>query len=668
MKRPIVCLIILFISISLKSWSQTVVVTDDNSITTGDASSVLDVISVSKGFLAPRMTEAQRTTISSPATGLLVYQTNNIAGYYYYDGVAWVIIAKGVGWTASGSDIYFNSGKVGISNTSPVEALDVTGNIKFSGALMPGNDAGTATYLLTSAGTGAAPLWTNPGTYFESYAWKLDGNNVPSLKKIGTTSNYDLPFITNNTEKMRLTSGGYLGIGVDSPAAPIHVGRSTPTSGITPIAIFEETRDAGISNSVVMQLGNKSLTSNATKFLIGSVSSQKRWIFGTDKDGNNSQNFYLWDDNSVLPRLYIEGSNGYTGLGTASPMALLHVYSHLPPSGDVPAALFEGESDGGIVSMSLVNNSGARAKTAFIFGGSTSTYQWSLGNDIQGNNEHNFYIYDEGSFNTRFFINQDGNVGIGNILPTELLDVSGNIKLSGNVSGGSWQGNVIDPTYGGTGVDNGSKTITLGGDLATAGTGNLTLTTTGTTNVTLPTTGTLVNSAVTTLSSLASIGTITTGTWNASTIAANKGGTGQTSYSTGDMLYANSGSTLDKVTGNTTTTTQFLSQTGTGTTSAQPGWQTLHTSYVSNIIKGSVTITNTTGATPSNPVEINIPFAGAQPNATVIINPRADLPARLGIAYCYVNTADVIRMTLICSNGTVALGSNKQLDITVINP
>src|SRR5437763_15296811 len=58
-----------------------------------------------------------------------------------------------------------------------------------------------------------------------------------------------------------------------------------------------------------------------------------------------------------------------------------------------------------------------------------------------------------------------------------------------------------------------------GGNFAMSGGNNLTFTTTGVTNVTLPTTGTLVNNAVTTLSSLSSIGTITTGTWNGTAIA-----------------------------------------------------------------------------------------------------------------------------------------------------
>ena len=46
--------------------------------------------------------------------------------------------------------------------------------------------------------------------------WALGGNNVSSLQNIGTTSNYDFPVITNNTEKMRVTSSGNVGIGTST--------------------------------------------------------------------------------------------------------------------------------------------------------------------------------------------------------------------------------------------------------------------------------------------------------------------------------------------------------------------------------------------------------------------------------------------------------------------
>lgn len=102
------------------------------------------------------------------------------------------------------------------------------------------------------------------------------------------------------------------------------------------------------------------------------------------------------------------------------------------------------------------------------------------------------------------------------------------ITTLGTIGTGTWNGTVISPTYGGTGVNNGSSTITLGGSLTLSGAFSTSLTVTGPTSVTLPTSGTLINSGVITLSSLASIGTITTGTWNGSTIGVAYGGTGAT--------------------------------------------------------------------------------------------------------------------------------------------
>lgn len=53
---------------------------------TPDASAMLDVSSTQKGLLPPRMTQAQRTAIAAPATGLIVYQTDGTAGLYCNSG------------------------------------------------------------------------------------------------------------------------------------------------------------------------------------------------------------------------------------------------------------------------------------------------------------------------------------------------------------------------------------------------------------------------------------------------------------------------------------------------------------------------------------------------------------------------------------------------------
>src|ERR1700742_1461123 len=82
--------------------AQTIVVTDDNTYTTGQASSVLDVKSTSKGFLAPRMTAVQRAAIVSPAEGLLVYQTDGLKGFYFYSNTSWTLLSAAP-WTLGGN-------------------------------------------------------------------------------------------------------------------------------------------------------------------------------------------------------------------------------------------------------------------------------------------------------------------------------------------------------------------------------------------------------------------------------------------------------------------------------------------------------------------------------------------------------------------------------------
>jgi len=69
------------------------------------------------------------------------------------------------------------------------------------------------------------------------------------------------------------------------------------------------------------------------------------------------------------------------------------------------------------------------------------------------------------------------------------------ITTLGTIATGTWQGTLIGATYGGTGVNNGSNTITLGGSFTHTGAHTLGLTTTANTSVTLPTTGTLATLA-----------------------------------------------------------------------------------------------------------------------------------------------------------------------------
>lgn len=68
--------------------------------------------------------------------------------------------------------------------------------------------------------------------------------------------------------------------------------------------------------------------------------------------------------------------------------------------------------------------------------------------------------------------------------------------------------------------------------------------------------------------SIVTLGTVTTGTWSATTIAVTKGGTGLTTASQGDLLYGSAANTYSALAKNTTAT-RYLSNTG---TSNNPAW------------------------------------------------------------------------------------------------
>jgi hypothetical protein len=103
-----------------------------------DNSAMLDVKSISRGLLVPRMTGAQRDLIASPANGLLIFCTDNNQ-YYFNQGTPaaknWVMLNSQ--WLTNGTSIYFSDGNVGIGTSNPAASASLEISSTSKGLLPP---------------------------------------------------------------------------------------------------------------------------------------------------------------------------------------------------------------------------------------------------------------------------------------------------------------------------------------------------------------------------------------------------------------------------------------------------------------------------------------------------------------------------------------------------
>ncbi|MCW5898728.1 MAG: hypothetical protein KIT10_05605 [Flavobacteriales bacterium] len=97
------------------------------------ASAMLDVSSTTSGLLTPRMTAAQRTAIAAPATGLLVYQTDGLDGFWFFNGTVWLRLcttpATYQRYTNSGITVTVNNTFINVPDLTQVVTVDVPSRV-----------------------------------------------------------------------------------------------------------------------------------------------------------------------------------------------------------------------------------------------------------------------------------------------------------------------------------------------------------------------------------------------------------------------------------------------------------------------------------------------------------------------------------------------------------
>jgi hypothetical protein len=186
--------------------------------------------------------------------------------------------------------------------------------------------------------------------------WLLGGNNTSSLQNIGTTSNYALPFITNGTERMRISASGNAAIGTTTWDAT-NPEKLLVDAGIT--SSFNVISGKGtINNYLQLNIQNKSAGASASSDIVATADNGNEsvnyvdiginssgystsgilggannvYLYGTGNDfviGNSTSNkdlvFFTNGTSTSNERMRIE-SGGNVGIGITSPNYLLHLH------------------------------------------------------------------------------------------------------------------------------------------------------------------------------------------------------------------------------------------------------------------------------------------------------------------------------------------------------
>jgi len=371
-----------------------------------DPSAMLDIKSDTAGILIPRMTAVQRDAINNPATGLMVFVTDNNT-FNYFDGNIWKVIGNGDNgssfWSRNGNTIY-----VGQDTAVVIGKDHTTGDFEVS----PSVGTGTYSQDVTTGGTVTAQEYQ--GSYVPEHLfddnqgsiWRND-NNLPVWIQ------YDF------------------GAGNEKAIGKYRLYWSGTNYDFTPYSWEFLASDDGTGwTTLDTRTGQNDWQSGTWKEFIFSNTQKYRYyrLNITDSNGAGSTGVYLNEMEMMeevyadFTALYVEGDK--TGIGTSSPDATLDINGtfQFTDGNEGDGKVMSSDADGNVhwIDLSILDP------------------DWTVnGNDI--------------------YKTTDGNVGIGTTTPYYPLDINSttssrgtNIELE-NDQGGSIAGVYTNVNNTGTG-------------------------------------------------------------------------------------------------------------------------------------------------------------------------------------------------------------------------
>jgi acetyltransferase-like isoleucine patch superfamily enzyme len=410
--------------------------------TTPNASAKLDVYSTNKGFLPPRVTltsVTDATTISSPAEGLLVYNLGSVglqAGYYYWNGANWATIATatsaGNGVTASNMVNLYSKG---YSNATPDSTIANATGYKFTVPV-------SGRYLFDFSSTG------------------FSNATITYKVRQGTTDlGTDAQTSINNT--VHVEYNGKIEVNLQ---AGVTYNVYVTTTG---------NRDAGDYDRVYYKLvaGNLPVTGQTVDYVSVSrtgsdqtVNTGSTVVFNTINGGNIPYNtstgaFSLTAGKTYRISASISLSNGNSTVSecnviwkTATGDLLTNKAEVLSSSHSTNAV---GNGNVSIIYTPTVNTT----VSLYVTYSTANALLWQTYTFASIEQIGSSAIVDPWILSGTNTYNTTGNVGIGTNAPTQALDVTGNVNVTGKINLTDPTGNVVSKAaaFVGRGVD-----VTLG--------------------------------------------------------------------------------------------------------------------------------------------------------------------------------------------------------------